>query len=121
MITIENIQKKLICFCVVVCIFGFVVFGLKKDNHFYGLNESSDYLDCIFYTSIVFSGSGYANIYPQTSLGKMIVLFLSLIKIFIIVYPLESLGGEFFEIPGTDKKITIEDVNQIINVLSKED
>ena len=115
MLTFENIQKKLIYFCVVVCLFGFVIFGLKKDNHFYGLNETSDFLDCIFYTSIVFSGSGYANIYPQTSLGKMIVLFLSLIKIFINVYPVENIDGEFFEIPGADTKITLENIEEIIN------
>ena len=118
MMTFEDIQKKLMYFCGVVLLFGFIIFGLKKDNHFYGLNESSDLLDCIFYTSIVFSGSGYANIYPQTSLGKMIVLILSIIKIGIIVYPLENLDGEFFEITSEKTKITLEDVNEIITSMN---
>ncbi len=112
MISFEDIQKKLIYFCGVVLLFGFIIFGVRKDNHFFGLNESSDLIDCIFYTSIVFSGSGYAEIHPQTSLGRMIVLMLSIIKIFIIVYPLEKFDGEFFEIENT--KITLEDVDEVI-------
>ena len=112
MISFEDIQKKLIYFCGVVLLFGFIIFGVKKDNHFVGLNESSDLIDCIFYASIVFSGSGYAEIHPQTSLGRMIVLILSIIKIFIIVYPLEKFDGEFFEIENS--RITLEDVDEII-------
>ena len=73
MLNFEDIKNKLMYFIVTVIVFGIIVMGLKKDNHFYGLNETSDIVDCIFYTSITFSGSGYANIYPQTSLGKMIV------------------------------------------------
>lgn len=112
MISFEDIQKKLIYFCGVILLFGFIIFGVKKDNHFVGLNESSDLIDCIFYASIVFSGSGYAEIYPQSSLGRMIVLMLSIIKIFIIVYPLEKFDGEFFEIENS--RITLEDVDEII-------
>lgn len=112
MISFEDIQKKLIYFCGVVLLFGFIIFGVRKDNHFFGLNESSDLIDCMFYASIVFSGSGYAEIHPQTSLGRMIVLMLSIIKIFIIVYPLEKFDGEFFEIENT--KIRLEDVDEVI-------
>tara|TARA_B100001564_G_scaffold360053_1_gene385179 strand:+ start:8605 stop:8964 length:360 start_codon:yes stop_codon:yes gene_type:complete len=118
MITIENIQKKIIYFCVVVFIFGFVIYGLKKDNHFYGLNESSDLLDCMFYTSIMFTGSGYANIYPQTSLGKTIILIVSIIKILIIVYPFENIDGEYFKISGTNTRITIEDIDDSLDILN---
>lgn len=112
MISFGDIQKKLIYFCGVVLLFGFIIFGVRKDNHFFGLNESSDLIDCMFYASIVFSGSGYAEIHPQTSLGRMIVLMLSIIKIFIIVYPLEKFDGEFFEIENT--KIRLEDVDEVI-------
>tara|TARA_B100001564_G_scaffold306175_1_gene275508 strand:+ start:242 stop:610 length:369 start_codon:yes stop_codon:yes gene_type:complete len=112
MLTFGDIQKKIIYFCCIVILFGFIVFGVRSDNHFYGLNESSDLIDCIFYSSIVFSGSGYAEIHPQTSLGRMIVLVLSIIKIFIIVYPLEKLEGEYFEIEQS--KITLEDVDKVV-------
>ena len=117
MISFEDMQKKLLYFCCVVILFSFIIYGLKKDNHFFGLNESSDFIDCIFYSSIVFSGSGYAEIYPQTSLGKMIILILSIIKIFIIVYPLEKIDGEFFEIEKS--KITLEDVDEVIKTMDK--
>lgn len=120
MLTIEDIQKKVVYFCVIVFIFGIIIFGLKKDNHFYGLNESSDILDCIFYTSIVFTGSGYGNIYPQTNLGRTVILILTLIKIFIIVYPLSPLDGEYFTIPDTTTRIEIEDVDSVINSLRQE-
>ena len=58
MLTFGDIQKKLYIF---VCSYIFGFYFWLKNNHFYGLNESSDLLDCIFYSSIVFSGSGYAK------------------------------------------------------------
>ena len=45
MLSFEDIQKKLIYFCAVVLLFGFIIFGVKKDNHFFGLNESSDLIE----------------------------------------------------------------------------
>ena len=117
MLSVEDIQKKLMYFCAVVFIFGSIIFGVREQNHFFGLNESSDMIDCIFYSSITFSGSGYAEIYPQTSIAKIIILVLSIIKILIIVLPLEKLEGEFFEVANT--KITLEDINDIVENLDR--
>ena len=117
MFTLDEIKKKLVYFSVVVLCFGTIIYGLRDGNHFVGLNETSDILDCIFYASITFSGSGYAEIYPQTGLGRIILLVLSVVKILIIILPLEKLEGEFFEV--ADTKITLEDVNEIIEDLDK--
>ena len=121
MLFFDDIKKRLIYFCAVVILFSFIILGIKKDNHFYGLNESSNFIDCLFYSSISFSGSGFANIYPQTELGRMIILFLSIIKLFIIVWPLEKLEGEFFEIPQTKSRVTIEDIDDAINTIADYD
>ena len=96
-------------------IFGLIVFGLRKDDHFYGLNETSDILDCIYYASITFAGSGYGNIYPQTSLSKNVVLIFTVIKLIIILWPLQRLEGEYFDIE--DKRIKIKHLDTIINNL----
>ncbi len=117
MFTLDEIKKKLIYFCIVVLCFGTIIYLLRDGDHFIGLNETSDILDCVFYASITFSGSGYAEIYPQTGLGRIILLVLSVVKILIIILPLEKLEGEFFEV--ADTKITLEDVNEIIEDLDK--
>ena len=121
MLDFDGIKIRLIYFCAVVILFSFIILGIKKDNHFYGLNESSNFLDCLFYSSITFSSSGFANIYPQTELGRMIILFLSVIKLLIIVWPLEKLDGDYFTIPKTNSRITIEDVDDVINQLADYD
>lgn len=97
-------------------VFGLIVFGLRTENHFYGLNEKSDILDCIYYASITFAGSGYGNIYPQTSLSKNIVLIFTVIKLLIILWPLQRLEGEYFDIE--DKRIKIKHLDKIINNLN---
>ena len=116
----KDLQNRFIYFCATIVLFGLIVSGLKKDNHFYGLNESSDILDCIFYVSITFSTSGYANIYPQTPLAKIVVLLLSIIKLMIIVLPLENLQEDSFTIPKTDAVITIDDIDAVISEISNQ-
>lgn len=121
MIDYDGIKQRLIYFCAVVILFAIIISELRKDNHFYGLNESSNFLDCLFYSSITFSSSGFANIYPQTELGRIIILILSVIKLLIIIWPLEKLDGEFFTIPETATRVTIEDVDDVINQLADYD
>tara|TARA_B100001250_G_C19133817_1_gene500817 strand:+ start:36 stop:419 length:384 start_codon:yes stop_codon:yes gene_type:complete len=120
MIHTADFQKRFIYFCATIILFGFIVFGLKKDNHFYGLNETSDLVDCIFYVSITFSTSGYANIYPQTPLAKIIILLLSVIKLVIIIYPLEALETDSFVIPKTSTTITIDDIDAVLSEISNQ-
>ena len=120
MIRWADFQKRFIYFCATIILFGLMVYGLKKDNHFYGLNETSDLVDCIFYVSITFSTSGYANIYPQTPLAKIIILLLSVIKLVIIILPLEALEMDSFIIPKTSTKITIDDIDSVLSEISNQ-
>ena len=69
----------------------------------------------IYYASITFAGSGYGNIYPQTSLSKNVVLIFTVIKLIIILWPLQRLEGEYFDIE--DKRIKIKHLDTIINNL----
>jgi len=120
MIRWADFQKRFIYFCATIILFGLMVYGLKKDNHFYGLNETSDLVDCIFYVSITFSTSGYANIYPQTPLAKIIILLLSVIKLVIIILPLEALETDSFVIPKTSTRITIDDIDAVLSEISNQ-
>ena len=113
----DELKKKLIYYIAVTVIFGLAIFGLRGNNQFYGLNESSDVLDCIYYASIVFSGSTYGEIYPQTQVGRIFILVLSIIKLIIILYPFESFPPDNFQVANT--YVTPADVEEIINDISK--
>ena len=109
---LDYIQTRVIYYVCVVLLYGFIIFGFRKTNQFYGLNENSDLLDCIYYSSIVFTGSGYGEIYPQTQMSRMIILSLSIVKLVIIVLPFESFPPEYFKVKNTF--ITLNDVEEVI-------
>lgn len=117
-LTFEEIKKKIAIFCVIVITYGFIIVALKKENHFYGLNETSDLLDCIFYAATTFSGSTYVNIYPQTQLGRLLILILTIMKFVIIVYPLEKLEGNSFYL--NNSKFTSDEIYTIINKMDSD-
>ena len=87
-------------YAITIIIYSFLIYALKRNNHFFGLNESSSLIDCCYYSSIVFTGSGYGEIYPQTQIGRIIILSLSMLKLFILIYPIEILN-EYFTIGRT--------------------
>jgi hypothetical protein len=109
----EYIQTRTMYYIAVTLFYGYIIYAFRKTNQFYGLNESSDIIDCIYYTSMVFTGSGYGEIYPQTALGRTIILTLSIVKLFIIVMPLQSFPIESFEV-AENTNITINDVEEVI-------
>ena len=79
------LKKKIIYYIIVIFLFTNIVESIKEDDHFVGLNKNTTFMDTVYYISISFSGWNYSNIYPQTSLGKTIILVLSLIKLYVIV------------------------------------
>lgn len=113
----DELKKKLMYYIVVIVIFGLAIFGLRSNNQFYGLNESSDVLDCIYYASIVFSGSTYGEIHPQTRIGRILILVLSIIKLIIILYPFENFPPDNFQVANT--YVTTADIEEIINDINK--
>ena len=113
----DKLKKRLMYYIGVVVIFGFAIFGLRGNNQFYGLNESSDVIDCIYYASIVFSGSTYGEIHPQTLVARIIIFVLSVIKLIIILYPFENFPVDNFQVANT--YVTAADVEEIINDISK--
>lgn len=104
------IKKKILYYIIVIVLFTNIIETLKVDDHFVGLNKNTTFMDSVYYISITFSGWNYSNIYPQTSLGKTIILLLSLIKLYIIIgYPIKSYAfykneHEFYEIITKDNK-----------------
>tara|TARA_B110000483_G_scaffold117862_1_gene142514 strand:- start:533 stop:919 length:387 start_codon:yes stop_codon:yes gene_type:complete len=111
----DKIYERLMFYIPTIIIYTYLIFALRKNNHFFGLNESSNLIDCMYYTSIVFTGSGYGEIYPQTQMGRIIILSLSLVKLLIIIYPIESLN-EYFTVENTD--ISLDDVENIVHEIS---
>lgn len=112
----DKIYERLMFYIPTIIIYTYLIFALRKNNHFFGLNESSNLIDCMYYTSIVFTGSGYGEIYPQTQMGRIIILSLSIVKLLIIIYPIESLN-EYFTVDGSTD-ITLDDIESIVDEIS---
>tara|TARA_Y100000591_G_C21770709_1_gene665434 strand:- start:259 stop:633 length:375 start_codon:yes stop_codon:yes gene_type:complete len=80
-----EIFKRLTIFITVIIIFTFVIDLLKLDNHFYGLNSETSFMETLYYVSLSFSGMGYGGIYAQTSVSRLIMVILSVVKILLII------------------------------------
>ena len=117
---IDTIRKRLFFYIPVIIVYTFIVYSLKKHNHFFGLNENSTAIDCMYYASIVFTGSGYGEIYPQTRISRIIILSLSIVKLFIIIYPIESINDTIILKNG---EISLEKIyneaQDVLNISSK--
>ena len=81
----SEIFKRLTIFITVIIIFAFVIDLLKLDNHFYGLNSETSFMETLYFVSLSFSGMGYGGIYAQTSVSRLIMVILSVIKILLII------------------------------------
>lgn len=80
-----EIFKRLTIFITVIIIFAFVIDLLKLDNHFYGLNSETSFMETLYFVSLSFSGMGYGGIYAQTSVSRLIMVILSVVKILLII------------------------------------
>ena len=80
-----EIFKRLTIFITVIIIFTFVIDLLKLDNHFYGLNSETSFMETLYFVSLSFSGMGYGGIYAQTSVSRLIMVILSVVKILLII------------------------------------
>ena len=111
---IDNIKnnelfKRLTIFITVIIIFAFIIDLLKLDNHFYGLNSETAFMETLYFVSLSFSGMGYGGIYAQTSISRLIMVILSIIKILLII-DVFSLMNDDIEV---DKK-ALEKLKEII-------
>lgn len=93
----SEIFKRLTIFITVIIIFAFVIDLLKLDNHFYGLNSETSFMETLYFVSLSFSGMGYGGIYAQTSVSRLIMVILSVIKILLII--------DIFSLMSDDKDI----------------
>tara|TARA_B100001175_G_C19453500_1_gene612555 strand:- start:551 stop:925 length:375 start_codon:yes stop_codon:yes gene_type:complete len=116
---VSKIYERLLIFIPTIIIYTYVIYALRTNNHFFGLNESSTMIDCMYYSSIVFTGSGYGEIYPQTQMGRIIILSLSIVKLLIILYPIEAFN-ESFKIKEGNIEISLDDIDEIIDDFIKE-
>jgi len=92
-----EIFKRLTIFITVIIIFAFIIDLLKLDNHFYGLNSETSFMETLYFVSLSFSGMGYGGIYAQTSVSRLIMVILSVIKILLII--------DIFSLMSNDKDI----------------
>ena len=81
----SEIFKRVTIFLTVIIIFSFIIDLLKLDNHFYGLNSETSFMETLYFVSLSFSGMGYGGIYAQTSVSRLIMVILSVVKILLII------------------------------------
>ena len=96
--------KRLTIFITVILIFTFIIDLLKLDNHFYGLNSETGFTDSLYFVSLSFTGMGAGGIYAQTSISRLLMVILSVIKILLIV-----------DVFSLIQKDTDENINKKVN------
>ena len=62
-----------------ILFFSVIYYRLKNDNHFTGLDSSSSFLDCFYFSFTTMSTVGYGDISPNSATSKIIVMFQQLI------------------------------------------
>lgn len=105
-----EIFKRLTIFITVIIIFAFVIDLLKLDNHFYGLNSETSFMETLYFVSLSFSGMGYGGIYAQTSVSRLIMVILSVVKILLII--------DIFSLMSDEKDIDTKALNLLMNKLN---
>ena len=106
--------RRLTIFITVILIFTFIIDLLKLDNHFYGLNSETGFMDSLYFVSLSFTGMGAGGIYAQTSLSRLIMVILSVIKILLII--------DVFSLMQKDTQDSIdEQVSQKLHALISDD
>ena len=107
----SEIFKRLTIFITVIIIFAFVIDLLKLDNHFYGLNSETSFMETLYFVSLSFSGMGYGGIYAQTSVSRLIMVILSVIKILLII--------DIFSLMSDDKDIKYKALDLLTEKLNE--
>lgn len=89
--------------------FGFMLYLVEKprdDEHCVTVDECSfpNAVYGIWVVMISFTSVGYGEIYPETSLGKMLAVFVMIFGAFWMALPLTLLGAKFYACYKQDKK-----------------
>lgn len=59
---------------VFIIFFSVIYYYLKDNNNFTGLDSSSSFLDCFYFSFTTMSTVGYGDISPNSSTSKIIVM-----------------------------------------------
>lgn len=115
--TFNSIQSdlitRLLVFVGVIVIFTLIIDVLKLDNHFYGLNSETTTMETVYFVCLSFSGMGYGGIYAQTSVARLIMVILSVIKFILIIDTFAIVSRDSAVQENIDKQVKerIEDLN----------
>lgn len=115
--TFNSIQSdlitRLLVFVGVIVIFTLIIDVLKLDNHFYGLNSETTTMETVYFVCLSFSGMGYGGIYAQTSVARLIMVILSVIKFILIIDTFALVSRDSTVQENIDKQVKerIEDLN----------
>ena len=101
---------KLLSFNLVV-IFVYAIIYQQIKTHFYGLDEDSSFLDCLYLSFTIQSTVGFGDIGPKTKISKIIVMSQQLILI-------SELSGLVTQVSSNqDKTLEIANTIPVLNNL----
>ena len=96
-----NSFYKLLSFNLVV-IFIYAIIYQQIKTQFYGLDDDSSFIDCLYFAFTIQSTVGFGEIGPKTKIAKIIVMSQQLILI-------SELSGLFGNVSGLESKPLIND------------
>tara|TARA_Y100001958_G_C21219871_1_gene545259 strand:- start:507 stop:836 length:330 start_codon:yes stop_codon:yes gene_type:complete len=103
-------MERIIIYGILLVIFTLIINLLKYDNNFKGLNYESSILEVISYVSNSLIGGAYLGIQPISSISKILIIILSVLKYLILFEVLLK-----FSIPKEHYNI-FKGVEQIIDL-----
>ncbi len=77
-------MERIIIYAILLVIFTLIINLLKYDNNFKGLNYESTIVEVIAYVSNSLIGGAYLGIHPISSISKILIIILSVLKYLIL-------------------------------------
>ena len=77
-------MERIIIYGILLVIFTLIINLLKYDNNFKGLNYESTIVEVIAYVSNSLIGGAYLGIHPISSISKILIIILSVLKYLIL-------------------------------------
>ena len=96
-----NSFYKLMSFNLVV-IFIYAIIYQQIKTQFYGLDDDSSFIDCLYFSFTIQSTVGFGDLGPKTKIAKIIVMSQQLILI-------SEISGLFGNVSGLESKPLIND------------
>ena len=92
---------------IIILFFAFFYYLLKGNDHFNGLDETSTFIDALYFSFTTYSTVGYGDISPKSKFAKILVMLQQTIVLF-------ELASNFYNMVF-EKKISKFQTNEFIS------